>query len=150
MLGLPAVLPPLFGFPWESRSNGQAPGMLFPLVVAGAPLTKVQGQTVQINWGARNSGGASGLVELYLTNKTTAAARFLRTGSQAVFAGDDLPLTLIWNTGPVTPGTYLITIGIDEVAVGGAFVRNLAAEDFSVTINSLPAALVAIGSPSVV
>lgn len=145
-------LPPLLGLPWERRVDGESPGGLLPFVVTGAPVSKVQGQMVQVNWTVQNSGGSSGLVELYLTNFTTATARFLRTGPLGVFAGQNLPLLLIWNTSQVAPGTYTITVGVDEVAVGGGFVRNLGNDNFTITISApapAPAALSVVGSPSV-
>lgn len=136
-------LPPLLGFPWERRPNEQGLGVLEPFVVSGAPLTKVQGQPVLVRWGVRNSGGSPAFFELYLTDRA-GALRFVRTGPLQVNAGADTPVSLAWQTGLLAPGTYSITIAIDEVTSTGTFIRNLAAEDFSVTLT--PTRLFAVGS----
>ena len=55
------------------RGVGILPGLVKP---AGAP--------VLARAAVRNSGGAAGYVELYLTNHTTATPRFVRTGPRLI------------------------------------------------------------------
>ena len=129
-------LPRLFGLPWERQANGAGPGALGFLVATGSPLTKTVGQPIAVQWAVRNSGGSQGVAEIYLTNRTTGAARFLRSGPLLVNTGADVPVSLSWNTAGMAPGVYSITIAIDEVTSEGAFVRNVQAEDFDLTLQS--------------
>ena len=107
------------------RGVGILPGLVKP---AGAP--------VLARAAVRNSGGAAGYVELYLTNRTTAAPRFARTGPRLIGPGIDSPISLGWSTDSVPPGDYSITIAVDEVTAGGAFIRNLGADDLTVTFTA--------------
>ena len=144
-------LPRLFGLPWEQGNGNGAPALLelAPFVATGSPLTKTVGQPIAVQWAVRNSGGSRGVAEIYLTNRTTGAARFLRSGPLWITTGPDSPVSLIWDTTGIAAGTYSITIALDEVTPEGAFVRNLAAEDFSVTVSAPAALLEVVGSPSI-
>jgi hypothetical protein len=80
------------------------------------------------------------------------APAYLRSGPLVVNPGQDVPLALVWNTGSVVPGTYTVTIQINELTPQGVFARNLGTDSFPLTISSpapAPAALSVLGSPSV-
>lgn len=124
-----------------TKSKAQGHALLAvgsPRAVTGSPLTKIPGEFVPVTWAVRNSGNLQGIAEIYLTNRTTGAARFLRSGPLAINANADVPVSLLWNTSGVAPGTYSITIALDEVTSGGGFVRNIAAEDSVITLLSPP------------
>ena len=129
-------LPPLLGLPWERPRNGDGLGMLESFAVTGAPLTKLVGQPVRVRWGVRNTGGASGYVELYLK----LFPWFARTGPLVAAANTDTLVSLGWQTGEIPAGTHTVTIRMDEVTPLGVYVRNLGTDAFLVTF-SAPGAL---------
>ena len=102
-------------------------------------LIKVVGQPVLVRAVVRNSGNAPGHFEMNL-----GAPAFVRSGPLVVNANADTPVSIGWATGAVAPGTYTVTIQVNELTAQGVFVRNLGSENFPITLR--PAPLFVVGS----
>ena len=72
------------------------------------------------------------------------APAFVRSGPLVGNANADTPVSLAWATGAVAPGTYTVTIQVNELTAQGVFARNLGTDTFPVTLT--PTRLFAVGS----
>ena len=125
-------LPPLRGLPWERQANGAEQG-LRPLEVRGAPITKQVGQLISATWTVRNTGGTGGYAEMLMVwigpNRVVG-----RSPVQPVGPGQDLALSLSWDTTGWNPAEYGMSIEIASVTFIGTRIQVLGYDTFVVNV----------------
>lgn len=126
-------LPPLFGFPWERRPNGESPGGLTPFVVTGAPVSKLPMEPLTVRWTVRNGGGSSGEAQSSLT--IIGRGQVAMGPIISIVPGGQVVVDVNW-TNNLVPGSYTAFTYVVEVTPGASAATGAlsASDQFTLTI----------------